>query len=1159
MGSATGGRESSTGGRPELVKEIMERHLAQMKKGLSALSVARWAKEREEARTAVIEADANLVGLEEEQIAGRLKKYDVEPLGDLETEKPEGYRRFMTVQLNGVATKSIREVKIEQMTALINRYDIDMVSYIEHGPNMGFYKPSETFDTFFDAEVDLRSVTGHNSNENPNTNHVQGGTGLLAVNEILEYCKKSGTDFRNLGRWSWFTLFSTPEHVTRVVSLYCLGIRKPDGFGRVYQQACREIMRNDSIPLDSEPYQLFCDDLLQQLKTWVAQGDRLILMMDANEHILNGPLGRSLLAEENGLNLMECSHKAWGGAEPNTHIDGSHPIDGVWASRSLEIGGFKMLPFGEGVGDHRTMLFDVSSRSLLGVFEHKVVRAGCRRLNTKTSSLSRYNEILERLMANHRMCERQDEVLEEIVDDKPTPAQRAKMDALDKQFVEFQKCAERRCRKILKPDLEFSPQVKLWQERMWAYRALICWKKGLPGNHSNIIRTSIRRGISDNPRQMTLEAMEAGLEYAKGRKRNLRELAPGLRKVHLRDRAMDAEHAKDTKRAKEIKAKMEREGNSKMWYFINRSQKDPRCGSFHLVQRMVDGEVQDSTCQEDTEDFIFEEAKMRFQLAAEAPISSSTLREQLGYLANIEIAQQLVEGRYELPEDLDDATTLLLQEIGRVGIQLTNGEVKIDISPEEFQYFWKRIREGTASSYSGVHYGHYKAAAHSEKISQFLAKKITLISRTGCPPDRWSYGLTIMLEKIAGIALVNKLRAILLMEADFNMHNKLIFGKRMLDQARANGIIPGKQYSEQQSTAEDGSWDKILQSDISRQFRLAMGIISADAANCYDRINHVIMALLFLAIGVPTGAIAAMLMSIQLMKFYLRAGWGESTRCIGGNPLFILMGLCQGNGAAPASWLVLSSMLVRILKQPGYGTKVESPVTHVFLDIMGVLYVDDTDLMIMDQCLSSTFDLWQECQEATTVWGKLLIATGGALKPEKCFYYLVDYEWMEDGSWEMVSSVDLPPLTVPLPDGSDAEIEQLPVDEAKKTLGVWTNPAGICQKQLDVFHDVMEKWTNRLSAGKLPAKWAWVSYFQQLWAKLRYGLGTNLSPVADLEAAEAKHGPLRKLAYKMLPFLGVNRKIKSGWRHLHSSFGGIGLRKILVEVVIARINIFLQH
>ncbi len=52
-----------------------------------------------------------------------------------------------------------------------------------------------------------------------------------------------------------------------------------------------------------------------------------------------------------------------------------------------------------------------------------------------------------------------------------------------------------------------------------------------------------------------------------------------------------------------------------------------------------------------------------------------------------------------------------------------------------------------------------------------------------------------MLEKIAGVALVNKLRAILLLEADFNFCNKLIFGKRMLDLARANGMVPEEIYS----------------------------------------------------------------------------------------------------------------------------------------------------------------------------------------------------------------------------------------------------------------------------------------------------------------------------------------------------------------------------
>ena len=99
---------------------------------------------------------------------------------------------------------------------------------------------------------------------------------------------------------------------------------------------------------------MFCDDLLQQLTVWKSQGDRILLLMDANEHVLDGTFTRRLRGE---LELDEISHRAWRGTPPNTHISGSKPIDGVWASRSLEIGGFKILSFSESVGDHRTMVF----------------------------------------------------------------------------------------------------------------------------------------------------------------------------------------------------------------------------------------------------------------------------------------------------------------------------------------------------------------------------------------------------------------------------------------------------------------------------------------------------------------------------------------------------------------------------------------------------------------------------------------------------------------------------------------------------------------------------------------------------------------------------------------------------------------------------------
>ena len=140
---------------------------------------------------------------------------------------------------------------------------------------------------------------------------------------------------------------------------------------------------------------------------------------------------------------------------------------------------------------------------------------------------------------------------------------------------------------------------------------------------------------------------------------------------------------------------------------------------------------------------------------------------------------------------------------------------------------------------------------------------------------------------------------------------------------------------------------------------------------------------------------------------------------------------------------------------------------------MGVLYVDDTNIYIMYECIRSEYDLWQETHGAITSWGKLLLATGGALKPEKCFYYIIDYEWQDDGSWEYSKLVNtLHPITVPLSDGTEATIYHLPVDEARKTLGIWTNPAGMCDKQLDAITSALQTWLDRLTVGQLPTKWA---------------------------------------------------------------------------------------
>ena len=91
----------------------MERHLQGMKTGVSESDVAEWVSEMDESRRDIRATDPDLVRLEAEQVWKAIKKYNVPALGDLATEKPEGYKRFLLTQLDSMSTKLRREVKVE--------------------------------------------------------------------------------------------------------------------------------------------------------------------------------------------------------------------------------------------------------------------------------------------------------------------------------------------------------------------------------------------------------------------------------------------------------------------------------------------------------------------------------------------------------------------------------------------------------------------------------------------------------------------------------------------------------------------------------------------------------------------------------------------------------------------------------------------------------------------------------------------------------------------------------------------------------------------------------------------------------------------------------------------------------------------------------------
>ncbi len=233
--------------------------------------------------------------------------------------------------------------------------------------------------------------------------------------------------------------------------------------------------------------------------------------------------------------------------------------------------------------------------------------------------------------------------------------------------------------------------------------------------------------------------------------------------------------------------------------------------------------------------------EQRFDLSISAPITMLLLWEKLGFLSDTKFANNLLSGDVDMLDDVEDVAAMILREICHLFHTLQSDQREITLGKEQFRYYFRKFKEKTSSSKSLVHVGHYISATFSDVVTTFLSRKIALIARGGCPPDCWGHGLQVMLEKVAGITLVNKLCAILLMEGDFNYMNKWVFGHEAINKLYTLGYIPGNQYSQKEITAEDARMDNWLTMDILCQLKQPLATMAADADKCYDRINHIIM------------------------------------------------------------------------------------------------------------------------------------------------------------------------------------------------------------------------------------------------------------------------------------------------------------------------------
>jgi len=237
--------------------------------------------------------------------------------------------------------------------------------------------------------------------------------------------------------------------------------------------------------------------------------------------------------------------------------------------------------------------------------------------------------------------------------------------------------------------------------------------------------------------------------------------------------------------------------------------------------------------------------------------------------------------------------------------------------------------------------------------------------------------------------------------------------------------------------------------------------------------------------------VASMIMTLHDMEHHIQTIFGDS-KAVASRATWQLpiAGIGQGNGAGPHICMVVSSPLLDIMRKDGFYAHMIGAILHLEKKLVGFAFVDDTDLCVYGQHITSN-NVRQSMQQSVDNWAGLLQATGGALVPNKCFWYLLDFQW-KHGQWRYLTTQQHPgELKVSDEHQNCIQIPRLETHEACRTLGVRLAPDRNWATELNYLLLVSLDWKIRMAAARSSPTDAIFSLKHVILRKLMYPLTTT--------------------------------------------------------------------
>jgi hypothetical protein len=1083
---------------------------------------------------------------------------------DIPSEKDTHSTRIMFHNVNGLAAKGVTGMDTFAHEQVL--LQVDLQGFSEHCLDTTKFRITNTIHEILQRYYPgQHSLQLQSSDEGAVNVYKPGGTGILAIGNIVGRQEPNGKGGDSLGRWSYMHFRRKEAPPLTVITAYQVCSRPTNILGNTaYHQQVRALSMQGRHTVS--PRQAFIQDLIQFITGLQEKGHEIILGGDFNETLDDKNSGILKLITSTNLTdpfLYRFPHHQ----DFGTHVMGRKRIDLVFVTPALipcitKIG---YPPFQYGTNsDHRPIMIEFHTEMLFGQVYALPNNMATRCVKAKdkksvTQFISKWYEEVDK---------RQGFSFQTQLDDDSAPPNIVEI--VDEILGISGDIAEQSCQRR-RPEF-FSNQIVQQRLRVSILRGHLNALRLGKDRSKQLSRRMERLGLAfplPPTQTTTLEALKQAHEELRQTCKNSAE----VRQAELEEKIENALQNSRKTRAQILKAIKTAETNQKTYKILKAMKR--RTQSSSSLDRVeipsswpsweesivsIESLEDPKTCTQwrsvtqpqEIEYYLMLRNRMHFGQAQGTPFTCSPLQRDFDWLASTPEAEQLLRGQYRSDTDIPNCMDLLQACTALTSLDATPAEITL----EEFQGKINSWRESTTTSPSGRHLGRYKALFAQGYLDSgtfqgavpFEAKQYALASlimsvlnyciRKTYVLERWKKIINVMIFKEPNNYKIHRLRVIHIYEADFNLILAVKW-RQLLRHADAKHLLNEGQYGGRPGCeAQSLTLLEELKYDLSYLTRRTLVNFDNDASSCYDRIIVSLASIINRKYGMHRKTVAIHASTLQDAQFHLKTAAGISTTHYSPSPRFPIHGTGQGSGNSPSIWLFISSTLFDIHKGLAHGAQFVSPdgQHHVHFSMVG--FVDDSTGTCNDfrpQNEGSIHEILRKMEDDAQLWSNLLYCTGGKLELPKCSFHVLRFQFRPSGAPQPeIESYENCIHLHDLETDERVRIQSKRSFEVHKTLGHFKSPYSKQKMELESLKKKADRIAVLLSISPISRKGAFLAYNSVYLPSVQYVLPQSFFSRKTLDTAQAQS------MSRILSKCGYNRHTARALTYAPHDFAGGG-------------------